>query len=565
MPKKKFLVLYFSIGAIACTPLLAQNLNLKVNGEYPFENKVIDSIGYKNSFTNYKSLYDQINTLHLKLQKVGYIESKLTSTTKNNDSTYTVLFHLKKKYHTIYIYYNKNTISKSFLESISDHVTSNYFVTTIQKSEAILNQINLTLSANGQPFISHKLENIAKKDNHALKANLSISNATIRTIDNIVLKGYEKFPKTFLKYFLNLNQGGLFDLNSIKKKVQDLSALKFTSQTKTPEVLFTNDSTTLYLYLKKTKSNSFDGFLGFGTNEASNKIEFNGYLNLNLTNNLNYGETFKLIYKSDATEQKTFQSNINIPYLFGSAIGTELSLNIFKKDSTFTTTNQSVNLFYQINRNQILFTGIKTIQSNSLLNTNQPTLIQDYEAIFYSLKYEFIKHQYNNKLFPINFILDLKVGIGTRTSSSIKQEQSVFSLNSHKIFNLNTKNSFYIKLNTEGIHSDNYLNNELFRFGGINSIRGFEEQSLIASFYNVLNTEYRYLLNPNIYVHSIIDAAYFENELTNTKEKLYGFGLGLGLLTKAGVLRLNYASGKSENQKFKLSNSKFHISLNANF
>ena len=34
------------------------------------------------------------------------------------------------------------------------------------------------------------------------------------------------------------------------------------------------------------------------------------FLNLNLTNNFNYGETFKLLYKSDENDQKTFETNL---------------------------------------------------------------------------------------------------------------------------------------------------------------------------------------------------------------------------------------------------------------
>ena len=63
----------------------------------------------------------------------------------------------------------------------------------------------------------------------------------------------------------------------------------------------------------------------------------------------------------------------------------------------------------------------------------------------------------------------------------------------------------------------------------------------------------------------MIDAAYFENDLTDTKNKLFGFGFGLGLLTKAGLFRLNYSSGKTEDIPFKISDSKIHVSLTANF
>ena len=62
-----------------------------------------------------------------------------------------------------------------------------------------------------------------------------------------------------------------------------------------------------------------------------------------------------------------------------------------------------------------------------------------------------------------------------------------------------------------------------------------------------------------------MDASYFENKITDQKEKLYGLGFGFGIVTKAGLLRFNYANGKSENQKFKFSNSQIHLSLTSLF
>ena len=65
-----------------------------------------------------------------------------------------------------------------------------------------------------------------------------------------------------------------------------LNQLPFAQQKRPSEVLFTKDSTSVYLYLEKIKSNRFDGFIGFGTDETTGKIEFDGYLDLNLINNL---------------------------------------------------------------------------------------------------------------------------------------------------------------------------------------------------------------------------------------------------------------------------------------
>jgi hemolysin activation/secretion protein len=105
----------------------------------------------------------------------------------------------------------------------------------------------------------------------------------------------------------------------------------------------------------------------------------------------------------------------------------------------------------------------------------------------------------------------------------------------------------------------------LYRFGGTNSIRGFSENSLQANLFTALITEYRYVLTPGLYVHSITDYGYFQDKTSDTKENLLGLGFGFGLLTKNGLFNLIYANGSTDNQTIKLSNSIVHISFKTNF
>lgn len=115
------------------------------------------------------------------------------------------------------------------------------------------------------------------------------------------------------------------------------------------------------------------------------------------------------------------------------------------------------------------------------------------------------------------------------------------------------------------MQSTNYLVNELFRFGGINSIRGFNENSLQGNLLTSILTEYRYVLSPSLYAHSIIDYGYFKDNTSNTSDTLLGLGFGIGLQTKNGLFNLIYANGSTKEQTAKLSNSIVHISLKATF
>lgn len=554
---------FFTSVLIFCNLASSQSLHLNIVGGNSLESDLFDSIPYIKKFDNYKTLENEIHNLKNNLTRQGYIDLTVQHISKKNDSLYEAKLLLGERIHTIRIYYNSE-FKTELLNFITHENGEGFFELNISELEASLNVLNSKIAEQGDPFSTLQLVELSKVNSQLIEGNLKIVTNQKRRIDRIIVKGYEKFPKSYIRRFLKLKTGSSFNLTTIKEKVELLQELRFAQKIKDPEVLFTKDSTTLYLYLEKTRTNNFDGFLGFGTNETTNKIEFDGYLDLRLINNLNYGETLNLYYKSDEIDQQTFRVDADLPYLFSSPLGLQVGLNIFRKDSTFLNAKQYAKINYQINAQQRIGAGVNSTNSTNLLE-NDTAVLNDYVANYYTLNYNYTKPQFYDPLFPINFSFDLSTGFGNRENDLEKLSQSVFSLDTYKIFNLNTKNSIYTRLNGALLNSDNYLDNELFRFGGINSIRGFEENSLVANLYGVINTEYRYRLSNSIYVHSVLDAAYFENRLTDIKEKLFGFGFGLGLLTNSGLFRLNYSSGKTENRPFNLSDSKVHISLTATF
>nr|WP_243878621.1 POTRA domain-containing protein [Winogradskyella sp. DF17] len=536
---------------------------MNVTAEDETKTKLIDSIGYKEQFDSYSELESEINATVKRLWRKGFIDTYINSILKQNDTLFEAKLTLGMKRGRIRIKYD-STFNTKLLKLVTVEPNQDFFDLNLEDVETILNELNSKIAEQGDPFSSLQLINIRKENETYISADLKIISNQKRRIDNIVIKGYEKFPKSYIKHFFKLKSNQQFNLNEIKEKIELLEDLRFAEKIKDPEVLFTTDSTTLYLYIEKNRTNNFDGFLGFGTNEETNKLDFDGYLDLRLINNLNYGETLNLFYKSDEIDQQTFRVDLDLPYIFSSPVGIEAGLNIFRKDTTFVNANQYAKVNYLIDSQQKIGAGISFTNSSNLLENNTNEL-NDYTSNFFTVSYSFIKPQFYDPLFPINFLADINIGTGKRENNVESLSQNMARLDTYKIFNLNERNSVFLRLNGAFLISDNYFDNELFRFGGINSIRGFEENSLVANLYSVINTEYRYRLSSSVYIHSVFDAAYFENQLTQAKEKLFGFGFGFGLLTNAGLFRLNYSSGKSENRPFRLSDSKVHISLTATF
>ena len=543
-------------------PINAQEISLNLKGHSPADQEVLESLSTALIFENVAALETEIKHIQKQLYKKGYISLKFLGL-ENEKLEYTAEFELGPAYKSILIF-GYSSLFEPMGYAIEKDPDSNQFYVEVPISalENTLDQLSIALSNESYTFATLQLQNIQPEDEIKIKANLVLDKGAKRTLQNIKVLGYDKFPNSYIKYFLQIKTQKPFQLKHIQSQMKLLNQLPFAQQKRPAEVLFTKDSTTVYLYLEKIKSNRFDGFLGFGSDETTGKIEFDGYLDLKLINNLNFGESLNLNYKSDEIDQKTLDIALQLPYLFGTPLGSNLNLNIFKKDSTFTTSQQAIKLFYQLNQNQQLGLGVRMQQSNAITNTSD-AFVEDFDSQFYEINYNYSKHQQTDLLFPVQRQLEVSVAFGKRTAASELKQRHI-RLKGFQIFNLNQKNSIFLKVHLEELQSDQYLLNELLRFGGITSVRGFRENSLFATRLGVLCSEYRYRLSPGIFVHSVMDTGYFQNA-NNMDYQIFGVGFGFGLRSNGGLLRLTYANGKTKNTPFDLSESKVHLSFTSTF
>ena len=325
---------------------------------------------------------------------------------------------------------------------------------------------------------------------------------------------------------------------------------------------FTALTAMIYVYLEKAKANKFDGYVGV-SNDRKNNLELNGYLDLLLVNIMNAGENLSLYWKSDSGNQKTFNLSVEVPYVFKSPFGIKANLNIYKQDSIFQNAKTAIDIGYFFNYNSRLYLGYQSAESSDIQKTNNST-ISDYSNSFLTANFEYINLDKSNFLFPEKTKLSSKIGFGSRYSNFNNYKQFFGNIDISHSLQLNDRNSIYLKSRNYYLQSDQYIINELYRFGGINSIRGFNENSLQGNFFSSLLSEYRYLVSQDLYIHSILDYGYFTDATNSKSDNLFGFGFGFGLLTKNGLLNMVYANSSNGNQKIQLSNSIIHLSLKLN-
>lgn len=560
-----YIIFTLYIVSISYCQSQERNLLLSIKGKTIAETEIIDSIGYQKTFKELTPLFKTIDSLKSSLLKVGYIDIT-EERVKINDSSYASAMHLGNHYKYIRIHVGNDTPIRTYLKEANLSIKNDSILIETAFAKAVLENLTSIAANSGNPFTSFQITSISKDSANQLSGRLSINQDVNRYANRIIINGYKKAPRGYIKHYARIREGKVFNQKELLEQNERLNNLSFITSKKDPQVLFTKDSTTIYFYLERKVNNRFDGFLGFATNEETNRLQLDGYIDLILTNNLNYGETLLLNYKSDGDDQTQLNVKATLPYLFRSPLGLETQLSLFRKDSTFSENSQEVSLFYQVNPNSTISLGYKSKQSEDLIeSTNTDNeIIEDYTQQRVLGSFSFSKLQ-SDFFFPIKTQFTLEGEVGNRSSTETKEEQISFNSLASHIFKLNETNQIYLNNKTQVLLSDTYLTNELYRFGGITSIRGFEENSIFANLVSTLNTEYRYVLNSSIYVHSIIDLAYFENEISDQKEKLISFGFGAGLRTKAGIFKINIANGKTENQTFRFSNTKLHFQLAIRF
>ncbi|WP_146250757.1 BamA/TamA family outer membrane protein [Nonlabens dokdonensis] len=486
--------------------------------------------------------------------KKGFLNATSLPITKINDSTNGISIVKNKKYNIV-VFETSDELQNE-MKTIS--LSRKRKEIPIEELEEYLEDLNNQLIEKGFPFATTQITDITLNSSDTINAALKIKLNSQRRIDRFEIKGYQKFPERTINQFLKNNN--LYNMKNIERIENHIRNIPFVNMTKKTEVLFKKDSTTVFLFLEKKDVNYAEGLLGFNNSENGN-IELNGFINLRLENNFNRAESFNLEYRNDNEDQTQLITKINIPYLWNSSIGTQLELNIQRRDSTYQRTSIKAGTYYKPSwQTHLGINYINTI-SNALENelgindikTNGLELLTSYHI------------RSNDQLMPENVKIELSLGGYNRQLNQKNENQFTIDATLLKLLHLSNRSKFLGHLRGRYLNSDNIQFNELYQFGGTGSIRGFNQNSIDSSFYTTLATEYRYCLNDQIYLHSILDIGIFENFNSKKLDKLYGYGGGIAILTNAGILNLSIANGRFEGAKVDLSSTVAHINLRINF
>ena len=526
----------------------------------------------KKTFKDSTSVSEYLSKLHFLAIDKGFLLASVDSVsyTKTGASVY---FYLGNHFNEITL-----DISSEELSFIRKHTSLNekYISQIPFKPKEYSNSLEKILNSylnNGYPFVSINLEG-EKLDEFNLSGHLNINRGKLYRWNKIHIKGDSSISKRFISNLIDIKKNDIYDESKIKEISNSINQIPYLVEIKSSEILYTKNGAELFLYLKSNPISSINGVLGLQPSLNSEKVSVTGELNIKLLNTLKRGELLDIRWQSIREQTQSLKSKFNYPFLFNSPFGVDGNFTLYKRDTSFLELNSSFGVQYILARGSTIKGYYQSISSNVLSGgTNNPEFsnLGNVKSNFYGIAYSSNKVDYiQNPRKGTLIYFESSVGTRKAKNNDTSQVQKSFTyrgkIKLEQFFPLYKRHVLRIANQTEYYGADEIFENEVFRFGGLTSQRGFNEDELFATTKNIFTLEYRFLLDKNSHIFLFADQTWYEN-ISNKyyNDTPIGFGLGFAFSTNLGTFSISYALGQQLGNQILLSDSKIHFGYIAYF
>ena len=558
----------------------AQTVSLKIIAP---KKSLVSKLNYKKKFQTREAAFKELENVILTLQYKGYLLASADSIVSDSNSVTAIVSENKlfRLAHLRLGNLNPNLASKL---GISEKL---YFDKPFKYADVArsFEKIIVYYENMGYPFATVNIDSVVTQEDQ-LSGVLNVQKNKLFKIDSIKVTGSAKVSQSFLRRYLSVKEGMPYNEEILKSISQKIKQLPFVVEKQPQIVRLTNKTNKLILYLDKKDASQFDGIIGLLPDNNTKKTVITGDVKLKLVNGIfRNGETFDLEWRRLQTQTQDFNGRVIYPYLFGTPIGVDYNLKIYRKDTSFIDINNNFGLQYY-------FSGLNNVKifykqrNTNLISTSgleYITVLPDYADIttrsygvgltFEKLDYRFNPHK------GISLVMNAQTG-----NRSIKKNPKIneaayngLLLNSVQYQVDGVLNCFIqlyrnnvLRLGVQGASvfgNSTLFKNELFRIGGLKTLRGFDEETIYTSTYVIPTVEYRFLFARNSNLLLFAEGAWYENnsEGTYIHDTPITIGAGVNFETKAGILTLDYAIGNQFRNGFDPRSGKIHFGLTALF
>ena len=430
---------------------------------------------------------------------------------------------------------------------------------------------------NGHPFAWVRLDSL-RHDSTGLHALVRLDRGRAVRFDSVLVKGTARTNLRYLQSHIGIRPGDPYDESLVRALERRLRELPFVTMRGRPQVQFTEERTKLFLFLDAKRASSINGILGVQPDPETGKVKLTGDLDLRLRNALRRGEAIDLNWRSLADATQDLRVRFNLPYALNTPVGTDASLKLFKRDSTFLEVTARGALEYLLMRGDKVSAFVGSKSSERLGRDFSASVgLADVKILSYGLGISRERFDYRiNPRRGHSVKLEGSVGRKRTTTAVLGEDDPAptvrslqYELEGQVVAHLPIKRRSTVRFAAQGgwMMNNNLYRNELYRIGGLKTMRGLDEASIYASAFAVGTIEYRFVYEENANFFAFVDQGWWEDAaraqlLTDAP---LGFGVGTTFETKAGLFGLTYALGQQFGNPILLRGGKVHFGFTSLF
>ncbi len=519
-----------------------------------------------------------INQYVLNLHEASYLEAATDSILYKGD-TIEAFLHIGPK-HNWSILQSGNVPDEYLFRSGYKQKFYSNTKFSFKELAALENAVIKYSENNGYPFAIIGLDSIDLEQTY-FKATLNYQSGPLIRFDTVAIIGNARVKRKYLESYLGIVPGSLYNQQKVKNLERQLRQIQYLKVTKSPEVFFSKGNAQPVLYVDVRKCNQLDGYIGFQPSSKTNgKLLLTGEFNMNLKNLLQSGKELYVQWKRYDVQSQLLNTSYLHPRLFHSNIDIKLNFNLLKQDTSYLILDRNIAVFFGLSpASKIKFsTGLKSntaIGNTQLINTEG--MNSDFRYLNYGIGYTF--NSLDDVFYPMaGWNVDFGVSAGNKKiinyvipsnpEDAIPNTSTQYGvdIDIQKFFRIGKKATLLNHFQGGSVQSKNLVLSDLYRIGGLKTLRGFNENNYFVSDFAIYTLEYRYFTDESSYVMLFANQGYIENKLNdNYTDWPIGFGTGISFSTKAGIFQFIYALGAAKDQPVNLNLSKIHFGLVTRF
>jgi len=402
---------------------------------------------------------------------------------------------------------------------------------------------------------------------------LRVEQGSLVTIGSVKVKGNRLTGEKVILREARIESGNLYRHDKVLSIRERLQRLGYFQKVEEPEILFIKDKAFITLNVQEGNTNTLDGVLGYNPPKRERgKGYFTGRLQFTFQNLFGTGRFLEAYWEKKDDCSQAMRFGYEEPWIFGWPlhIGGRFRQDI--RDTTYVEREWKFSARYTPWASLSLHVegGQKEVLPDSLGSVLYK-LVQS-KSWLLSLGFD-----YNTLDDPVNprsgvrYMTTLTAGRKRNLGSDFPLEQNkgkrlfntrLVQVDAEVALTTFTNQVFYL-----GLHGSEIKTGELcvplsdqIRFGGARTLRGYAEDAFRGSLVAWVNGEYRYLIGPHSRAFLFVDGGMYqrrEKELGFVRGVKMGYGFGIRMETRLGVMGMDYGLGEGDS----LMRGKIHVGL----